>query len=80
KGAVEATYEILGDLVQRFYDHIEEIPVRRVQAIEGIQGDPGHRIVAMSQQSVVLSKRISELKQDNMRLRGTLDVASQRVS
>ncbi|GJU08722.1 putative reverse transcriptase domain-containing protein [Tanacetum coccineum] len=57
KGAVEATYEILGDL-----------------------GDQGHKIVATGQQSVVLSKRISELKQDNMRLRGTLDVASQRVS
>ncbi|GKG18165.1 hypothetical protein Tco_0372463, partial [Tanacetum coccineum] len=24
-------YETLGDLVQRFHDHIEEIPVRRVQ-------------------------------------------------
>ncbi|GJZ96751.1 hypothetical protein Tco_0669085 [Tanacetum coccineum] len=30
--------------------------------------------------SVVLSERISELKRDNTRLRGTLDVASQRVS
>nr|GEV60437.1 reverse transcriptase domain-containing protein [Tanacetum cinerariifolium] len=28
-GAVEVTYEMLGDLVQRFHDHIEEIPVRQ---------------------------------------------------
>nr|GEU89052.1 putative reverse transcriptase domain-containing protein [Tanacetum cinerariifolium] len=32
------------------------------------------------QQSVVLSKRISELERDNTRLKGTLDVVSQRVS
>nr|GEW14292.1 hypothetical protein [Tanacetum cinerariifolium] len=34
---VEVTYETLGDLVQRFHDHIEEIPVPRVQAIESVQ-------------------------------------------
>nr|GEV54256.1 retrotransposon protein, putative, Ty3-gypsy subclass [Tanacetum cinerariifolium] len=42
--------------------------------------DQGHRIVATDQQSVVLSERISELERDNTRLKGTLDVASQRVS
>ncbi|GJR63472.1 putative reverse transcriptase domain-containing protein [Tanacetum coccineum] len=31
EGAVEVTYETLGDLVQRFRDHTKEIPVRRVQ-------------------------------------------------
>ncbi|GJW76827.1 hypothetical protein Tco_0138509 [Tanacetum coccineum] len=31
EGAVEVIYEILGDLVQRFHDHTEEISVRRVQ-------------------------------------------------
>nr|GEV93522.1 putative reverse transcriptase domain-containing protein [Tanacetum cinerariifolium] len=35
----------------------------------------GHMIVATSQQSVVRSERISELERDNVRLRGTLDVA-----
>ncbi|GJV92303.1 hypothetical protein Tco_1540116 [Tanacetum coccineum] len=30
EGAVEVTYETLGDLVQRFHDHTEEIPVCRV--------------------------------------------------
>nr|GEX11890.1 hypothetical protein [Tanacetum cinerariifolium] len=54
EGAVEVTYEMLGDL--------------------------GHMIIAMGQQSAVLLERISELDRDNMRLRGTLDVASQRVS
>ncbi|GKC31947.1 hypothetical protein Tco_1039241 [Tanacetum coccineum] len=31
EGAVEVTYKTLGDLVQRFHDHTEEIPVRHVQ-------------------------------------------------
>ncbi|GKA66705.1 hypothetical protein Tco_0766513 [Tanacetum coccineum] len=31
EGAIEVTYETLGDLVQRFHDHTEEIPVHRVQ-------------------------------------------------
>ncbi|GKD00821.1 putative reverse transcriptase domain-containing protein [Tanacetum coccineum] len=37
EGAVEVTYETLGDLVQRFYDHTQAIPVHRIQAIEGVQ-------------------------------------------
>ncbi|GKD33239.1 putative reverse transcriptase domain-containing protein, partial [Tanacetum coccineum] len=80
EGAVEGTYETLGDLVQRFYDHTVEILVHRVQVIESIQRDQGHRIVALSQQGTVMSERISELEQDNTRLRGMLDVASQRVT
>ncbi|GJY08924.1 hypothetical protein Tco_0377109 [Tanacetum coccineum] len=43
-------------------------------------GDLGHKIVATGQQSAILSERISELERDNTRLRGTLDVASQRVT
>ncbi|GKC55737.1 hypothetical protein Tco_1083335 [Tanacetum coccineum] len=54
EGAVEVTYETLGDLVQRFHDHTEEIPVHRVQAIESVQRDQGHRIVAIGQQSLRL--------------------------
>ncbi|GKA46484.1 putative reverse transcriptase domain-containing protein [Tanacetum coccineum] len=41
EGAIEVTYETLGDLVQRFHDHTEEILVHRVQAIEGVQRDQG---------------------------------------
>ncbi|GKG48577.1 hypothetical protein Tco_0512724, partial [Tanacetum coccineum] len=80
EGAIEGTYETLGALVQRFHDHIVEIPVHRVQVIESIQRDQGHKIVVTSQQSVILSERISELERDNTRLRGTLDVTSQRVT
>ncbi|GJZ13992.1 putative reverse transcriptase domain-containing protein [Tanacetum coccineum] len=54
--------------------------VHRVQVIEGIQRDQGHRIVATSQQGAVMSERISELERDNTRLRGMLDVASQIVA
>ncbi|GJS17118.1 putative reverse transcriptase domain-containing protein [Tanacetum coccineum] len=79
EGAIEITYETLGDLVQRFHDHTIEIPVHRVQAIEGIQRDQRHKIVATSQQGAVMSKRIRELKRDNTRLRGMLDVASLRI-
>ncbi|GJU25386.1 hypothetical protein Tco_1164007 [Tanacetum coccineum] len=80
EGAVEVTYETLGDLVQRFHDHTKEIPVRRVQVIESVQRDQGHRIVATGQQSADMSERIRELERDNMRLRDMMDVASQRVA
>nr|GEX82952.1 putative reverse transcriptase domain-containing protein [Tanacetum cinerariifolium] len=36
EGAIEVTYETLGDLVQMFHDHTIEIPVHRVQAIKGL--------------------------------------------
>ncbi|GJT56506.1 hypothetical protein Tco_0991560 [Tanacetum coccineum] len=78
--AVEVTYKTLGDLVQRFHDHTEEIPVHRVQAIESVQRDQGHMIVATGQQSANMSERIRELERDNMRLRDMMDVASQRVA
>ncbi|GJT70414.1 putative reverse transcriptase domain-containing protein [Tanacetum coccineum] len=55
EGAVEATYETLGDLVQRFHDHTQAIPL------------------------CSLTERIAELERDNMRLRGTASVESQRV-
>ncbi|GJV22233.1 putative reverse transcriptase domain-containing protein [Tanacetum coccineum] len=40
EGAVEVTYETLGDLVQRFHDHTEAISVHRVQLLSwrGITG------------------------------------------
>ncbi|GJS24266.1 reverse transcriptase domain-containing protein, partial [Tanacetum coccineum] len=76
EGAVEVTYETLGDLVQRFHDHTVEIPVHRIQAIEGIQRDQGHRIVATGQQSADMLERIHELERDNRRLRDMINVAS----
>nr|GEV21333.1 putative reverse transcriptase domain-containing protein [Tanacetum cinerariifolium] len=51
-----------------------------VEVIESIPRDKVHMIIATGQQSVVQSERISELKLDNTRFRGMLDVASQRVT
>ncbi|GJV64713.1 putative reverse transcriptase domain-containing protein [Tanacetum coccineum] len=74
EGAVEATYKTLGDLVQRFYDHTQAIPVHRIQAIEGVQREQGHRMVGVDSAVIALTKRIVELERDNMRLRGTMSV------
>ncbi|GJT63721.1 hypothetical protein Tco_1015201 [Tanacetum coccineum] len=79
EGAVEVTYETLGDLVQRFYDHTEAILVHRVKAIEGAQRKQGHRIVGAESSVIVLTERVAELERDNRRLRGTMSVESQRV-
>ncbi|GJR01444.1 reverse transcriptase domain-containing protein, partial [Tanacetum coccineum] len=79
EGAVEATYETLGDLVQRFHDHTQAIPVHRIQAIEGVQREQGHRIVGVESTVIALTERIAELERDNRRLRGTASVESQRV-
>ncbi|GKD51445.1 hypothetical protein Tco_1280421 [Tanacetum coccineum] len=79
-GAIEVTYETLGDLVHRFHDHTEEIPVHRVKVIESVQRDQGYRIVATGQQSADMLKRIQELERDNMRHKDMMDVASQRVA
>ncbi|GKE37455.1 hypothetical protein Tco_1460860, partial [Tanacetum coccineum] len=43
-GAVDVTYETLGDLVQRFHDHTMEIPAHPIQLIESVQRFQGHRI------------------------------------
>ncbi|GJW32532.1 hypothetical protein Tco_0052564 [Tanacetum coccineum] len=80
EGAVEVTYGTLGDLVHRFHDHTEEIPVHHIQVIESVQRDQGHRIVATGQQSADMLERIQELERDNRRLRDIVDVESQRVT
>ncbi|GJU05192.1 hypothetical protein Tco_1121622 [Tanacetum coccineum] len=79
EGAVEVTYETLGDLVQRFHDHTQAIPVHRIQAIEGVQREQGHRIVGVESAVTALTERVAELERDNKRLRGTVSVESQRV-
>ncbi|GJX03591.1 hypothetical protein Tco_0189507 [Tanacetum coccineum] len=79
EGAVEVTYETLGDLVQRFHDHTQAIPVHRIQAIEGVQREQGHRIVGVESAVTALTERVAELERDNRRLRGTMSVESQRV-
>ncbi|GJT39808.1 putative reverse transcriptase domain-containing protein [Tanacetum coccineum] len=47
EGAARGTYETLGDLVQRFYDHTQAIPIHSIQVIEGVQREQGHRIVGV---------------------------------
>nr|GEY99529.1 hypothetical protein [Tanacetum cinerariifolium] len=79
EGAAEVTYETLGDLVQKFHDHTQAIPVHRVQVIEGVQRKKGHRIVGVESAVTALTERVAELERDNRRLRGTASVESQRV-
>nr|GEV37992.1 hypothetical protein [Tanacetum cinerariifolium] len=78
EGASEVTYETLGDLVQRF-DHTQAIPVHRIQTIEGVQGEQGHRIIGVESVVTALTERVAELEGDNQRLRGITSVESQRV-
>ncbi|GJX75643.1 hypothetical protein Tco_0322454 [Tanacetum coccineum] len=79
EGAVEATYDTLGDLFQRFHDHTQAIPVHRLQTIEGVQREQRHRIIGVESAVIALTERIAELERDNKRLRGTASVESQRV-
>ncbi|GKD83321.1 hypothetical protein Tco_1350160, partial [Tanacetum coccineum] len=77
--AVEGTYDTLGDLVQRFHDHTQAIPVCRIQVIEGVQREQVLMIVGVESAVIALTERIVELKRDNKRFRGTASVESQRV-
>nr|GEX83919.1 putative reverse transcriptase domain-containing protein [Tanacetum cinerariifolium] len=79
EGAAEVTYETLEDLVQRFHDHTQAIPVHRIQTIKGIQREQGRRIVGVESAVTALTERVAELERDNQRLRGTTSVESQRV-
>nr|GEV63980.1 hypothetical protein [Tanacetum cinerariifolium] len=77
EGAVQVTYETLGDLVQRFHDHTQSIPIDRIQVIEGVQKEQGHRIVRVESAVTALTERVAELERDNRRLRGTASVESE---
>ncbi|GJS27357.1 hypothetical protein Tco_0487977 [Tanacetum coccineum] len=79
EGATGSTYETLGDLIQRFHDHTEAIPIYRVHVIEGVQREQGHRIVGVKSTVTALTERVTELERDNRRLRDTASVESQRV-
>ncbi|GJV24360.1 putative reverse transcriptase domain-containing protein [Tanacetum coccineum] len=72
--SIEVMYETLGDLVQRFHDHTQAIPVHCIQTIEGDQREQRHRMVRVESAVIDLTKRIAELERDNMRLRGTASV------
>nr|GFC71923.1 hypothetical protein [Tanacetum cinerariifolium] len=76
EGVAEVTYETLGDLVKRFHDHTQAIPVHRIQTTEGIQREQGRRIVGVESAVNALTKRVAELERDNQRLRGTASAES----
>ncbi|GKA76020.1 hypothetical protein Tco_0782398 [Tanacetum coccineum] len=73
-GAIEVTYETLGDLVQRIHDHTDAIPVHRIHVIEGVQREQGHRIVGVESAVTALIMRIAELKRDNRRALRVVEV------
>nr|GEX88309.1 hypothetical protein [Tanacetum cinerariifolium] len=79
EGAVEVTYETLRDLVQRFHDHTQAISVHRIQVIEGVQREQGHRIVGVESAVTALTERVAELERDNRRLRGTAGVETEEM-
>ncbi|GJY84688.1 putative reverse transcriptase domain-containing protein [Tanacetum coccineum] len=63
EGAIEVTYETLGDLVQRFHDHTKEIPVHRIQAIESLERDNRRlRDIVDVESQRVTQFRLSELR------------------
>nr|GEW58674.1 hypothetical protein [Tanacetum cinerariifolium] len=78
-GVVEVTYETLGGLVQRFHDHVVEILVHQIQVIESKHRLQGYMITKVDLEVTTMTERISASEQDNTRLRGMLDVKSQRV-
>nr|GFC52587.1 hypothetical protein [Tanacetum cinerariifolium] len=60
EGATEVMYETLGDLVQRFHDHTQAIPVHRVHVIEGVEMEQGHRTVGVESAVTTLTERVAE--------------------
>ncbi|GJX39872.1 putative reverse transcriptase domain-containing protein [Tanacetum coccineum] len=47
------------------------IPVHRIQVIEGVQREHGHRIVGVESAVTALTERVAELERDNRRLSDT---------
>ncbi|GKC51929.1 hypothetical protein Tco_1074674 [Tanacetum coccineum] len=68
EGAIEVTYETLGDLVQRFHDHTQAIPVHHMQAIEGLERDNKRLRGTMS----VESQRVDRLQRGMSRMQREL--------
>nr|GEZ49855.1 putative reverse transcriptase domain-containing protein [Tanacetum cinerariifolium] len=60
--------------------YVEAIPVHRIQVIEGVQREQGHRIVGVESAVTALTERVAELERDNMRLRGTAIAFSDDLS
>ncbi|GJS19633.1 hypothetical protein Tco_0448265 [Tanacetum coccineum] len=78
EGAVEVTYDTLGDLVQRFHDHTEAIPVYRIQAIERVQRKQGCRIVGAESAVTVLIEKMPNTRSGASRTREAVNEQSDR--
>ncbi|GJW67836.1 hypothetical protein Tco_0122260 [Tanacetum coccineum] len=52
----------------RFHDHTQAIPDHRIQAIEGVQREQGHRIVGVESAVIALTERIAELERGDNRV------------
>ncbi|GKD74007.1 hypothetical protein Tco_1332289, partial [Tanacetum coccineum] len=78
-GAVKITYVILGDLVQRFHDHTEEIPVHRLQGIKTAQRQLKAGQLIASGERASLTDRIRRLGWENQKVRALLSIERDRV-
>ncbi|GKB09848.1 putative reverse transcriptase domain-containing protein, partial [Tanacetum coccineum] len=68
EGAVEVTYETLGDLVQRFHDHTEAIPVHRIHVIEGVMEEMGMEVTEEMEMEEMEMEVTEEMEIEEMEL------------
>ncbi|GJW18356.1 putative reverse transcriptase domain-containing protein [Tanacetum coccineum] len=66
EGAVEVTYETLGDLVQRFHDHTEAIPVQRIHVIEGVMEKMGMEVTEEMEMEVTEEMEMELMEMEGM--------------
>ncbi|GKC68742.1 hypothetical protein Tco_1101340, partial [Tanacetum coccineum] len=62
--AAGSMYETLGDLVKRFHDHTEAIPVHRILVIERVRREQGYRIVGVESAVTALILRMLSWSRD----------------
>ncbi|GJY52037.1 hypothetical protein Tco_0442884 [Tanacetum coccineum] len=70
-------YDVRKSIIEDVPDHVTVDGA--VKVTYETLGDLGHRITGVDLEVTTLTERISALERDNMRLRGMLDVESQRV-
>ncbi|GKD40034.1 hypothetical protein Tco_1260241 [Tanacetum coccineum] len=66
---VHGVFEVQGrrGKANPFHDHTQAIPDHRIQTIEGVQREQGHRIVGVESAVIALTERLAELERDNRR-------------
>ncbi|GJR63563.1 hypothetical protein Tco_1505725 [Tanacetum coccineum] len=78
-GAVEITYDPLGDLIQRFHDHTKEIPVSRITDIETSQRQLEVGQLIAGGERAGLTDRVRSLVRENRKVRALLCIERDRV-